>query len=210
MHILVDVVADRLHDEIVDLLVRAGHTIERGRVSDAVSFDLALVGTAEAAAKLKAERPYDAVVVVTKVGDIPARVRALEAGADDSIDRAMPMAQMMARVTAAGRRAAMIPRPRETIEIDGCVVDLSASTATRAGVTVPLTQREVELVRYFARQIGQVVSRAELLQNVWRVAAGSATRAVDVAIVALRAKVERDPEHPTVITTVRGTGYRWG
>jgi len=65
-------------------------------------------------------------------------------------------------------------------------------------------------VRYFARQIGHVVSRAELLQNVWRVAAGSATRAVDVAIVALRAKVEKDPENPTVITTVRGTAIGSG
>jgi len=211
MHILVDVGSDRLTGEIVDLLRRAGHTIERGAPTEARSWDLALVGSADVAERLKQERPYDAVVVVTKLGDVPERVRALEAGADDAIDAGFPLSQAVARIGAAGRRAAMIPRPSEVVIVEGTRVDLSAALVTRAdGTEVPLTQREVELVRYFARQLGQVVSRAELLQNVWRVAAGNQTRAVDVAIVALRAKVEQDPEQPKIVTTVRGVGYRWG
>ncbi len=210
MHIVVDVSSDRLRAEIIDLLERAGHTIERGSALTCTHFDLALVGTPEAAEKLRKTRPHDAIIVVTKIGDVPARVRALEAGADDAFDASFPMSQIAARVGAAGRRAAMIPRAPEQLAIDGCTIDLSAATATRDGTTVALTAREVEIVRYLARHAGRVVSRAELLQNVWRVAAGNETRAVDVAMVGLRGKLERDPAKPAIIQSVRGAGYRFG
>jgi two-component system OmpR family response regulator len=210
MHILVDVASDRLKAEIIDYLVRAGHTIERGSATTCKHFDLALVGTPEAAAKLRRTRPFDAIIVVTKIGDVAARVQALEVGADDAFDTSFPMSQVAARVGAAGRRAAMVPRPSEQIEIDGCTIDLSASTAARDGNVVALTTREVEIVRYLARHAGQVVTRAELLQHVWRVAAGAETRAVDVAMVSLRGKLERDASNPAIILSVRGAGYRWG
>lgn len=210
MHILVDVASDRLRDEIVDYLIRAGHTIERGSATTCAHFDLALVGTPEAAARLRKLRPTDAIIVVTKIGDVAARVQALDAGADDAFDASFPISQVAARVGAAGRRAAMVPRAPERLEIDGCTIDLAASTAARDGKTVALTAREVELVRYLARHAGRVVSRGELLQNVWRIAAGSETRAVDVAMVGLRAKLERDPARPAIVLSIRGAGYRWG
>lgn len=209
MHILVDVTSDRLKAEIVAYLERAGHTIERGNATTCTHFDLALVGTPEAAEKLRRARPFDAIIVVTKIGDVAARVRALEAGADDAFDSGFPMAQVAARVGVAGRRAAMMPRSSEIIEIDGCTIDLTAATAKRDDVRA-LTVREVEIIRYLARHAGQVVSRGELLQNVWRVAAGNETRAVDVAMVGLRAKLERDAGNPAIILSVRGAGYRWG
>ncbi|MBA3501312.1 MAG: response regulator transcription factor [Myxococcota bacterium] len=209
MHILVDVASDRLKTEIIEYLERAGHTIERGSAIICRHFDLALVGTPEAAEKLRRARPFDAIIVVTKIGDVAARVQALEVGADDAFDASYPMAQVAVRVNVAGRRAAMMPRPSEVIEIDGCTIDLSASTAMRED-TVALTTREVEIIRYLARHAGQVVSRGELLQNVWRVAAGNETRAVDVAMVGLRAKLERDAGNPAIILSVRGAGYRWG
>jgi DNA-binding response OmpR family regulator len=210
MHILVDVTSDRLKAEIVEYLERAGHTIERGNATTCQHFDLALVGTPELAEKLRRARPFEAIIVVTKIGDVAARVQALEVGADDAFDSGFPMAQVAARVGAAGRRAAMMPRPSEIIEIDGCTIDLSAATATRGGEARGLTVREIEIIRYLARHAGQVVSRGELLQNVWRVAAGNETRAVDVAMVGLRAKLERDAGNPAIILSVRGAGYRWG
>jgi len=204
VRILVDVANGRLSAEVIAALERAGHTIVRGTRD----FDLALVGSAEAAATLRRDKPAAAIIVVTKLGDVPARVRALEAGADDAFDPGFAMSQMVARVGAAGRRAAMTPPPPERIVADGCTIDLTASTATR-GVSIELTTREVEIIRWLATRAGQVVSRAELLQHVWRVAAGSNTRAVDVAISELRAKLERDPTAPEIITSVRGAGYRW-
>lgn len=210
MRILVDVTSDRLRAELVELLERAGHTIEYGEATRARPFDLALVGTPEQAEKLKRDRPYDAVIVVTKAGDVPARVRALDAGADDAIDASVPMSQSMARIGAAGRRAAAMPRAPERFEIAGRTIDLTAAVIEHDGRRTPLTAREVEIVRWFVRHAGQVISRGELLQNVWRVAAGSETRAVDVAIAGLRQKLEPDPANPTILVSVRGAGYRWG
>jgi DNA-binding response OmpR family regulator len=209
MRIVVDVASDRLGDDVVELLERAGHTLVRGSALTCPVFDLALVGSPEIADKVKRERPHAAVVVVTKLGDVPARVRALEVGADDAFDRGFPAAQSMARVVAAGRRVAMVPRPSEQIVVDGCTIDLTASLASRDGASAPLTTREVEIIRYLVQHAGQVVSRGELLQNVWRVAAGVETRAVDVAMVGLRGKLERDPSNPVIIQSVRGQGYRW-
>jgi DNA-binding response OmpR family regulator len=210
MHILVDVANDRLEAEILDYLARAGHTIERGSAAACKHFDLALVATPEAARKLRLARPHDAIIVVTKIGDVSARIESLDAGADDALDASFPMSQVAARVGAAGRRAATIPRPSEVIEIDGCTIDLTASMAMRDGGVIALTTREVEIIRYLARHANRVVSRGELLQNVWRVAVGSETRAVDVAMVGLRGKLEREPSKPAIILSVRGAGYRWG
>jgi DNA-binding response OmpR family regulator len=210
MKILVDVASDRLQAEIIEYHERRGHEIERGNATTCKDFDLALVGTPEAAEKLRRARPFDAIIVVTRIGDVAARVQALEVGADDAFDASYPMAQIAVRMDVAGRRAAMIPRPSELIEIDGCTIDLSAQAARRGPDEVALTTREVEIIRYLARHAGQVVSRGELLQNVWRVAAGNETRAVDVAMVGLRAKLERDASNPAIILSVRAAGYRWG
>ena len=206
MHVLVDLADPRLAREIVEILERAGHTI--GRTDK--QFDVALVGTAEVAAKLRKAKPAAAIVVVTKLGDVPARIRALDAGADDAFDASFAPSQMVARVGAVGRRAALTPAPIERVEIAGCTIDLSAATATRAGVTTALTAREVELVRWLSARPGQTTSRGELLQHVWRVSPASETRAVDVAIATLRGKLERDPAEPAIIVSVRGAGYRWG
>jgi DNA-binding response OmpR family regulator len=203
LRIFVDVANGALCAEILDVLVRAGHAIERGALSAASTFDLALVGTPEAAEKLRRARPAAAIIVVTKIGDVPARVRALESGADDAFDGSFPPAQIAARVGAVGRRAAMTPPAAERIAIDGAVIDLSAAVVERDGKTTALTAREVEILRWLAAHADHVVTRGELLQHVWRVSAGSETRAVDVAIAALRQKLG-----PDAIVSVRGVGYR--
>jgi len=210
LKIFIDISNQALCHEIFDVLERAGHAIERGAISAGSTFDLALVGTPEVAAKLRHARPAAAIIVVTKIGDVPARIRALEAGADDAFDGSFPPSQIAARVGAVGRRAAMTPPPATRIDIDGCTIDLSAGIARRDGNEVALTAREIDIVRWLASHAGHSVSRAELLQHVWRVSAASETRAVDVAIAGLRAKLERDPAKPRIILSVRGVGYRWG
>lgn len=178
---------------LAPLLLRAGHDI----VADATfAHDLVI-----ADAPMASARP---VIVCTEVGDVEARIRALDRGAVDAFDPAFAHSQIAARVGAVARRAAP-----ERIEADGCAIDLAALTATRDGAAVALTAREVEIVRWLHRHAGNVVSRAELLENVWGVSPDNTTRAVDVAISALRAKVERDPRAPTIIGSVKGAGYRF-
>jgi DNA-binding response OmpR family regulator len=211
VRVLIDVANGRLKEELVEALVRAGHAVERG--SAAVShrrFDVVVVGSVELVERLQREHPTAAVIVFTRLGDVEARIRALEVGASDAIDAGFPMMQSVARVGAAGRRAAMVPRDAERLAIDGCMIDLSACTAERDGAVVALTRREVEIIRWLSRRAGQVVGRDELLEHVWGVSPRNETRAVDVAIAALRAKLERDTAAPAIIVSVKGIGYRWG
>lgn len=211
MRVLIDVANGRISEELVETLVRAGHTVERAAAQVAARrFDVVVVGTAEAAERLRREHPAVAVVVFTRTGDVDARIRALEIGAADAIDAGFPMSQSAARIGAAGRRAALVPRPAERLEIDGCTIDLSACTWSRDGTEQPLTRREVDLVRWLSRHAGRVVSRRELLEHVWGVSPSNETRAVDVAVAGLRAKIERDPAAPAIIVSVKGAGYRWG
>src|ERR1700761_4003708 len=161
MRILVEVANGRLSAEVISALERAGHTIVRATRD----FDLALVGSAEAAEALRRDRPVAPIIVVTKLGEGPARVRARGAGADAAFDSGFAMSQIVARVDSAGRRAAMTPPPPERLHAAGCTIDLTASTATRGDV-IALTTREVEIIRWLSARAGQVVSRAELLQHV--------------------------------------------
>lgn len=209
LRIVVDVAERRLHGELVELLERAGHLVERGAATAERPFDVALVATAELAERLRRARPHDAIVVVTEVDDVPERIRALAAGADDAFDRGFAGSQAVARIGAAGRRAAAAVRGGEVVQADGCVIDLAAATVTRDGNCRPLTAREVDLVRWMSRHAGRVISRGELLRTVWRVAATNQTRAVDVAVAGLRAKIERDPANPAIIRSLRGVGYQW-
>ena len=211
MRVLIDVANGRVSEDLLEMLVRAGHTVERGAAQVAARrFDVVVVGAVELAGRLRRDHPALAVIVFTRTGDVEARIRALESGAHDAVDASFPMAQSVARIGAAGRRAALVPRPAERIEIDGCTIDLSACTASRDGREHGLTRREVELVRWLSRHAGRVVSRGELLEHVWEVSPGNETRAVDVAVAGLRAKLERDPATPAIIVSVKGAGYRWG
>lgn len=211
MRVLIDVANGRVSEELVATLERAGHDVERGSATSTKrAFDVVVVGSVEVAERLRRDRPHGAIIVFTRVGDVDARIRALDAGASDAVDASFPMMQVAARVGAAGRRAAAVPRDPDRIEIDGCTIDLSACTGERDGQAFALTRREVDIVRWLARHTGHVVSRAELLQHVWGLSALTQTRAVDVAIAGLRAKLERDPSEPAIIIAVKGAGYRWG
>ncbi len=182
-------------ESLAELLTRAGHVVVRSQreAHDLVVSDKPMPGSA---------RP---VIVWTKIGDVTARIEALELGADDAFDAGFAPSQIAARVGAVARRAAP-----ERLVVDGCTLDLAAHTASREqGQTVTLTTREVDIIRWLHQHQGRIVSRAELLQHVWGVSPDNTTRAVDVAISALRAKLERDPRSPMIIQSKKGAGYRW-
>lgn len=226
MRILIDSTLARAHPQLIEALDRAGHSVEKGRVGTSATagtatvtpeqlaalypFDVIVVTSIEVAEQLYQEAPTLAVIVFTRPGDVEARVRALDGGAADAMDTSFPMSQSVARIGAAGRRAALMPRPVDRIEIQGCTIDLRACTAERGDRLHVLTPREVELVRWFARHAGRVVSRAELLEHVWNVSPRNDTRAVDVAIAGLRAKLELVPSAPSILISIKGAGYRWG
>lgn len=201
---------------ITDALAHHEIVIERDvetfvRRANTEPFDLVLAGQmGKSSGEILGERIRGApVIVVTRAGDVEARVRAMELGAYDAFDGSFAGSQIAARSVAAVRRSARIPKDAEVIEVDGCTIDLHAATATRDDHVHALTAREIEIVRWLYRHRHRVVGRGELLEHVWGVSPDVTTRSVDVAISALRAKLERDPKNPRVISSIKGAGYIW-
>jgi DNA-binding response OmpR family regulator len=95
------------------------------------------------------------------------------------------------------------------VEAGDLVIDPEAREATRAGEPLLLTQREFDLLLFLAQHPGKAFSREQLMDHVWRFSYYTDTSTVTVHIRRLRAKIERDPDHPKYIETVWGTGYRF-
>jgi len=143
--------------------------------------------------------------VVTAEDD---KVRGLVEGADDYVTKPFSARELLARVRVLGRRAPA-GESLDAVEVDGGVIDLARMTVVRGGQYIPLTHREVGIVRWLHRHQDRVVSRAELLEQVFGQRGDLQTRAVDMAIAVLRRKLETDPATPTLIVSVKGAGYAW-
>jgi two-component system alkaline phosphatase synthesis response regulator PhoP len=132
------------------------------------------------------------------------KVRGLNLGADDYITKPFELDEFIARVNAILRRT----RPSADELILGAVrIDFVSRVAVRGTEEVHLTHREFSLLKYLAEHRGRVVSRDELLHDVWEYPDPGITRAVDHAINRLRAKIEPDPQQPRFIHTAVGVGY---
>jgi two-component system response regulator MtrA len=152
------------------------------------------------------------IVVLTARGDTTDVVRGLETGADDYVVKPFKPAELVARM-----RARLRARPgeradgeHESLRIGPVEVDVAGHVVRREGVPVSLTPLEFDLLVALARRPGQVFSRQLLLEQVWGYKHVADTRLVNVHVQRLRAKVEHDPEHPEVVLTVRGVGYKAG
>ncbi len=134
-------------------------------------------------------------------------IAGLEAGADDYVNKPFDNSILLARVKTRLRRQ---EPEAEVFKIADLTIDLTAHEVRRNGELLHLTPLEFELLTVLARKPFQVFSREELLEIVWGYRHMADTRLVNVHIQRLRAKVERDPENPEVVLTVRGVGYRAG
>jgi two-component system response regulator MtrA len=147
------------------------------------------------------------VVMLTARTDLIDVVVGLESGADDYVKKPFELPELIARLRAVLRRAAA-PAEDTLIAVGRLEIDPAGFTVRRDGIEVSLTATEFRLLVELARRPGQVFTRELLLQRVWDYEYLGESHLVDVAIQRLRAKVEDDPSHPTLIKTVRGVGYR--
>ena len=224
MNVLVVEDEPTLRDGLCDLLEAAGHrvvavgdgldAVERGLAEafDVVLLDLMLprLDGLEVCRRLRTARPALPIVMLTARGAEDEKVAGLAAGADDYVTKPFGVRELLARLEAVVRRAGSAPSDEEVIEVDGCLLDLGRLTAERDGVTVGLTPREAGVLRWLYRHRTRAVTRPELLERVWGAAADLQTRTVDMTVVKLRQKIERDPSEPRIVETVTGVGYRWG
>ena len=174
---------------------------------DLVLLDVALPGVDgfEVCRRLAEEETRTAVIMLTARSERQDKVQGLELGADDYITKPFALDELLARIHAVLRRV----QPAENfLALGSLQIDLKRYTATQNGQNVSLSQREFEVLKYMNDRSGKVVSREELLRNVWGYQNVPLTRSVDNLIGRLRFKIERDPENPKYIHTVYGDGYR--
>jgi len=148
------------------------------------------------------------VIFLTAKSSEADRILGLELGADDYIPKPFSPRELVARVKAVLRRFER-PLSQSPVHIGDIQIDPGAMTLTVRGEIVPTTATEFRLLDYFARHIGRVFTRDQLLDSVWRDTAYVTPRSVDVYVRRIREKIEPDPENPRYLKTVRGAGYRF-
>ncbi len=146
------------------------------------------------------------------------KIVGLELGADDYVTKPFSPREIVARIKAIERRvnkdsdaqpaAHGSKAEQELIVVGGLRIDPENYRATKDGEKLTLTPKEFELLAFFAKRVGKILSRDALLNGVWGFEYPAETRMVDIQVSHLRDKIEADPKHPDYIKTVRGFGYQ--
>jgi DNA-binding response OmpR family regulator len=147
------------------------------------------------------------IIVATSRGAEEDIVRSLDAGADDYVVKPYGAAQLDARIRAVLRRSAE-PAEEPVIEVDGLRIDRRARRASLDGAELDLTPREFDLLHYLAARAGAVVTKQELLVEVWQLPYGGADKSVDVHLSWLRRKLGESATEPRYLRTVHRVGVR--
>jgi two-component system, OmpR family, response regulator ResD len=178
---------------------------------DLVVLDLMLPGTdgLEVMRRLH-ERDRPCVILLTAKGEPADRIAGLRRGADDYVVKPFLPAELVARVDAVLRRFEAAEEPgAQPIGFDSIQIDPAGRRVSVGGQEVQLTVREFDLLLHLMRHPGQVFSRDQLMEGVWRYSFYTDTSTVTVHMRRLREKVEEDPTRPRWLQTVWGVGYRF-
>ena len=157
------------------------------------------------------QRGYDtAILMLTAKTQVVDRVVGLKLGADDYLTKPFDPSELLARVEALLRRVKKEGRAQvRSFAFGDVVVDFESGQVAKGGVPVPLASKEMQLLRYLVDRRGKVVTREELMQNVWEYQSDVNSRTIDVHVAWLRQKLEDNQQTPVHIHTIRGKGYRF-
>jgi DNA-binding response OmpR family regulator len=211
--------ADNLRFEGYDVITasdgESGYRLQKERKPDLIVLDLMLprMSGFELCRKLRGEGIQTPILMLTARSEEPDRVLGLDLGADDYVTKPFSVRELMARVRALLRRTQ--PGPEGTPDLPDDLrfgdveIDFRSYEARLNGKPVEMTRKEFAVLRFLASRAGQVVTRDDLLNEVWGYESYPSSRTVDNHVAGLRAKLERDPSQPGHIKTVHGVGYKF-
>ena len=205
--------ADNLRFEKYDVLTatdgEAGYKLQTTQNPDLIVLDLMLprMTGLELCRRLRTEGRQVPILMLTARGEEADRVVGLDLGADDYVTKPFSVMELLARIRALLRRTNSSKSLPNDLSFGDVEIDFLRYVARRRGRPVDMTRKEFAILRLLGSRTGEVVTRDELLNEVWGVESYPVTRTVDNHIAGLRAKLEADPARPVYIRTVHGVGY---
>lgn len=210
--------ADNLRLESHDVLTAAdgetGFELLLSEQPDLVILDLMLprMSGCDVCRKARSNGIETPILMLTAQGQEMDRVAGLDMGADDYMTKPFSLAELLARVRALLRRShagAGVNKSIGSLAFDDVEIDFRKYEARRGGIALEMTRKEFQVLRYLASRPGHVVTREELLEQVWGYERYPTTRTVDNHLLSLRAKLEYEGGKPRRLLTVHGVGYKW-
>ncbi len=175
---------------------------------DVVILDIMLpdINGIEICRRLRAEKNFVPILLLTALGTTENIVTGLNSGADDYLVKPFKFSELEARIAALARRSTQEHRPNSLIQIEDLEIDNRAKSVKRKGEIIQLTAKEFNLLYYLASNAGKILSRENILENVWDINFDMNTNVVDVYINYLRNKIDK-PYSVKLIQTIKGLGY---
>ncbi|MFI4984629.1 MAG: winged helix-turn-helix domain-containing protein [Solirubrobacterales bacterium] len=196
-------------EPIVAATIAEARAVLEGREPAIVLLDLMLPdGDGRELARELRTKSQVPIIMLTARGSEIDRVVGLELGADDYVVKPFAASEVIARIRAVLRRSRQ-PERSDRLTVGDVTIDIAARQAWLAGAELALTRKEFDLLARLARSAGQVVTREDLMSDVWDENWFGSTKTLDVHMTALRRKLGEDPSAPRHIQTVRGVGFRF-
>lgn len=190
-----------------------GLTLATGSDFDLIVLDVMMpkISGFDVCKQVRAKGIGTPIILLTAKGEEIDKVLGLELGADDYITKPFSLRELLARIKAILRRTEVGTQKTVTdkpVQIGKVEVTFDTYTVNCKGKDVPMSPKEVDVLRYLWVNRNKAVSRDDLLNNIWGYDENPTTRTVDNFIVRIRQKIEADPNHPKIILTIHGVGYK--
>ena len=196
----------------VDIKADGKSALEAFRASapSAIVLDLRLPAMSgrDVCQEIKQQTPSLPIIILSAASDVSDKVLLLELGADDYVTKPFSPRELLARVRAAIRRSGRVD-VGDVVSFDGISINFAKMEVVRDGQQLEFTAREFNALKFLVQNPERVISRDELLSEVWGYQNYPSTRTVDNHILKLRQKLERDPTNPVHFRTVHGVGYKF-
>ena len=208
---LADNLAFESHEVLTATDGESACSLIRDKNPDLIILDLMLprLSGYEVCRRVRGEGVMTPIVMLTARGEEADRVLGLDLGADDYVTKPFSIRELLARVRAILRRVHPPTRMPDEMRFDDVVIDFRRYEACKGSVALEMTRKEFGVLRLLAARAGEVVTRDELLNEVWGYESTPTTRTVDNHIASLRAKLEASPAQPRHLLTMHGVGYKW-